>query len=195
MTRTPIDDYLVTVPQPQRGTLDTVRARIRSLLPGATETISYAIPTYDLDGIHAIGFAAFQQHWSLFPYSAHVISAHASDLAHYRHSRGTVQFPADEPVPMALLRRLVDSRLRELSTTWPRTGTARMFYPDGTVKLRGRTKDGKAHGEWRWYRRDGSVMRIGQFTRGVPSGRWTTVDRSGSVVRTSAAPRTFGPED
>lgn len=183
-----IDQYLSGVGEPQRQTLEIMRERIRQLLPFATETVSYGIPTHDLDGVHAIGYAAFTRHCSLFPYSGHVVEAHTADLSRFTSGKGTIQFAVDQPMPLSLLRRLIATRLTQMSTSWPRTGHARMFYADGALKLKGSTRDGKAHGTWQWFRRDGSIMRVGHFTRGVPSGMWSTYDRAGTCVRSSPPP-------
>ena len=185
----PINRYLVSVPQPQRRTLEIVRDRIRSLLPTANETIRYGIPTHDLDGVPAIGYAAFTRHCSLFPYSSHVVTVLAHDLADHPLGRGTIQFPVDNPLQLTLLRRIVAVRLQQMSTSWPRTGHARMFYPDGRLKLKGATRDGKAHGSWTWFRKDGSLMRVGEFTNGLASGSWSTFDRTGALVRTGPPPK------
>ena len=189
MPSNPIDDYLSGVPDPQRTTLEVVRERIRHVLPHASETLSYGIPTHDLDGQHAIGYAALSRHCSLFPYSGHVVAVHSAELAGFTTRTGTIQFPVDEPVSLALLRRLIQTRIQQMSSSWPQTGEARMFYPDGALKLKGPTRTGKAHGTWRWFRRDGSLMRIGHFTRGVPSGEWSTYDRAGACVRISKPPK------
>ncbi len=58
-----------------------------------------------------------------------------------------------------------------------------VFYPDGTVKMRGFILEGEMHGAWEWFRKDGSVMRTGHFERGTQVGAWRTYDRAGRVVK------------
>jgi len=91
-----VDEYLATVPEPARSTLNKVRAAIRSVVPAdATEVISYRIPAFQYKGI-LVWFAAFSDHCSLFP-TASVIKAFKKELKDYLISKGTIQFPVDQP--------------------------------------------------------------------------------------------------
>jgi len=89
-----------------------VRSTIAAAAPGAVETISYAIPTFDLDGRHLVHFAAFTRHLGLYPTAAGV-AAFAAELAPYKSSKGAVQFPLGEPLPLDLIRRIVETRVRQ----------------------------------------------------------------------------------
>jgi uncharacterized protein YdhG (YjbR/CyaY superfamily) len=105
-----IDEYLSSVPEPTRGTLEKVRAAIRSAVPPeATETISYRIPAFDHHGI-LVWFAAFSGHWSLFPTSS-VFEEFKEELKGYSTSRGTIRFPLGKPPPIGLIRRIVRARV------------------------------------------------------------------------------------
>jgi len=64
-----VDEYLAQVPEPERATLQELRATIRALVPDAAETISHQMPTFTYRGRALVGFAAFTNHCSLFPYS------------------------------------------------------------------------------------------------------------------------------
>lgn len=87
-----------------------MRTTIRSVLPAnAVETISYRIPAFKLKKI-VVWYAAFQNHCSLFPGSA-VIESFKDELKGYTISKGTVQFPIAEPLPTALIKKLVRARL------------------------------------------------------------------------------------
>jgi len=109
-----IDDYLSSVPEPAHSTLQKVRAAIRSALPpSATETISYKIPAFR-HGEIVIWFAAFADHCSLFP-TARIIELFKNELAPYTLSKGTVQFPIDQPLPAPLLKKMVKARLVQIS--------------------------------------------------------------------------------
>ena len=111
-TRTPknVDEYLAGVPEPARGTLNTIRAAIRSAMPPeATEGISYGIPTFNYKG-PLVWFAAFSNHCSLFP-SAAVIEAFKDELKGFSTSKGTIHFPTDKPLPTALVKDLVKARI------------------------------------------------------------------------------------
>ena len=108
-----IDEYLAAVPEPARGTLQKVRAAIRSAVPPeAAEAISYRIPTFRYKG-SLVAFAAFSRHCSFFPMSYAVISAFKSDLKTFEVSKGTIRYPLDKPLPAALVKKMVKARIAE----------------------------------------------------------------------------------
>lgn len=108
-----VDEYLAKVPEPARSTLTHIRQVIRSVVPPeATEVISYAIPMFKYNGM-LIGYAAFAKHCSLFPTGSGVIEKFKKELAGYKTSRGTIQFPSDKGFPDALLKKIVKARVKE----------------------------------------------------------------------------------
>jgi uncharacterized protein YdhG (YjbR/CyaY superfamily) len=101
-----IDEYLATVPEPARTTLNTIRATIRSAVPPeATEVISYRIPAFKYKGM-LVCYGAFSDHCSLFPGSG-IIETFADELKRYQISKGTIQFPLDKPLSATLLTKIV----------------------------------------------------------------------------------------
>lgn len=107
-----IDEYLAGVPEPARSTLSKMRAAIRSAVPPeAIETISYRIPAFKHKGV-LVWFAAFSEHCSLFP-TASVIDAFRNELKGFRTSKGTIHFPLDKPLPVALIKKLVKARVAQ----------------------------------------------------------------------------------
>jgi len=107
-----VDEYLAGVPEPARGTLNKIRAAIRSAVPPeATEAISYGIPTFKYKG-PLVWFAAFSNHCSLFP-TASVIEAFKNELKGFSTSKGTIHFPTDKPLPTALVKKLVRARVAQ----------------------------------------------------------------------------------
>jgi uncharacterized protein YdhG (YjbR/CyaY superfamily) len=107
-----VDDYLASVPEPARDTLQRVRLAIRSAMPvEATEIISYGMPAFKYRGT-IVWFAAFSNHCSLFP-GASVIKAFKNELEEFETSKGTIQFPVDKPPAPALLKKMVKARLAE----------------------------------------------------------------------------------
>src|SRR3989454_1288200 len=110
-----IDEYLAGVPEPARGTLNKIRAAIRSAAPPeATETISYGIPAFKHKGV-LVWFAAFAKHCSLFP-TASVIEKFKSELKGFVTSKGTIQFPTDKPLPAALVKKMVKARVAQIES-------------------------------------------------------------------------------
>ena len=107
---TTIDEYIAEFPPATQQVLAEVRALIRAAAPDAVETISYAIPTFDLDGQHLVHFAAYRRHLGFYP-TPGSITAFADELTGYKTSRGTVQFALDQPLPVELIRRMVEYRV------------------------------------------------------------------------------------
>lgn len=108
-----IDEYLAGVPEPARGTLQKVRAAIRSAAPReATEAITYRIPTFKYKG-SLVAFAAFKNHCSLFPMSMAVIAEFKDELKGFHTSKGTIHFPLDKPLPSGLLKKMVKARVAQ----------------------------------------------------------------------------------
>lgn len=109
-----VDEYLAGVPEPARGFLSKMRVAIRSAVPTeATETISYGIPAFKHKRV-LVWFAGFSNHCSLFPTAA-VIQAFKNELKGFSISKGTIHFPLDKPVPTALIKKLVKSRVASQS--------------------------------------------------------------------------------
>jgi len=109
------DEYAAGVPDSARSALKKMRAAIRSAVPReATETISYRIPAFKHNGI-VVWFAAFSDHCSLFPTAA-VIEAFKKQLKGFSTSKGTIHFPLDKPLPVALIKKIVKTRVAQLDT-------------------------------------------------------------------------------
>lgn len=108
-----VEEYLAAVPEPGRSTLKKVWAVIRSVVPAeTTEVISYGIPTFKYKrGLVAI--AAFSNHCSFFPLGASVLDAFKQELEEFRVSKGTLHFPLDKPLPAALLKKIVKTRIAQ----------------------------------------------------------------------------------
>src|SRR5450759_4420542 len=107
-----IDEYIGQFPPETQKLLQEVRALVREGAPGATESISYAIPTFDLNGRHLVHFAGFKHHIGLYPTPLGV-DAFKEELEPYRSGKGSAQFPIDKPLPVDLIRRIVAFRVEE----------------------------------------------------------------------------------
>lgn len=105
--RAEVEAYLAGVPEPARTTLEKLRAIIRAAAPKeATEGLSYRIPAFFFKGA-LLSYAAFKDHCSFFPMGARAIEEFAEELAGYRVTKGTIHFALDEPLPKALITKMV----------------------------------------------------------------------------------------
>jgi len=107
----PITDYIARFPTETQNTLREVRETIRAAAPGATEKIAYGIPTFVLNG-NLVHFAGFAHHVGFYP-TPSGIEHFKSELAGYTQGKGSVQFPLNEPMPLDLIRRIVEFRVEE----------------------------------------------------------------------------------
>jgi uncharacterized protein YdhG (YjbR/CyaY superfamily) len=107
-----IDDYIAGFPPETQAVLWEMRALIRDVAPEATETISYAIPTFDLNGHHLVHFAGFAKHVGFYPVPSGM-EAFKEEFKPYKTGKGSVQFPLGQPLPTDLIRRIVEFRVAE----------------------------------------------------------------------------------
>jgi uncharacterized protein YdhG (YjbR/CyaY superfamily) len=117
-TVTSIDEYIAQFPPEVGRLLQELRLFIAGAAPGATETMSYAIPTFDLNGTHLVHFAGYTGHIGFYPTGSGV-EAFRGELAAYRGGRGTIRFPIGEPLPWDLIRRIVEFRVRAVAARKP----------------------------------------------------------------------------
>jgi uncharacterized protein YdhG (YjbR/CyaY superfamily) len=106
-----VDDYLAALPEEARATLEKIRKTVKAVAPKATEVISYQMPMFKHHGM-LVGFAAFKDHCSFFP-GANPIATHKHELKGYKTSKGTIRFPIGKPLPAALVKKLVKTRIAE----------------------------------------------------------------------------------
>jgi uncharacterized protein YdhG (YjbR/CyaY superfamily) len=112
ISATSIDSYISEFPLATQTALEEVRAVIKQAAPEATETISYAMPTFDLNGHHLVHFAGYARHIGFYPIPSGV-AAFRQELEAYKAGKGSVQFPLNEPMPTDLIRRIVEFRVVE----------------------------------------------------------------------------------
>jgi uncharacterized protein YdhG (YjbR/CyaY superfamily) len=106
-----VNEYLASVPEPARSTLKKVRAAIRSAAPAeATEVISYGMPMFKYKGM-LIGIAAFTKHCSLFLATSSLLKRFKNELSGCQTSKGAIRFPADQPLPASLVKKIVKARV------------------------------------------------------------------------------------
>ena len=108
-----VESYLARCPEPHRTTLEKVRAMIGSVVPKeATEKISYGMPSFQYKG-GLVAYGAFKDHCSFFPMSGRLVEEFADQLKSYKTSKGTIQFPADKPLPAALVKSMVKALIAQ----------------------------------------------------------------------------------
>lgn len=113
MTNKPndIDEYIASFPENIQKLLEQIRSIIQKAAPEAIETISYAMPTFKLNGI-LVHFAAFQNHIGFYALPSGN-EAFQKELSAYKTGKGSIQFPLNEPLPEALITEIVKFRVQE----------------------------------------------------------------------------------
>ena len=111
-----IDAYLKPLSEERRAPLEKLRRTIQSAAPKAEECISYGIPAFRLDGRMLVAFGNASKHFAFYP-GALPVRLHQRELKAYGLSTGTVRFTAENPLPAALVRKLVKSRIAEYATS------------------------------------------------------------------------------
>jgi uncharacterized protein YdhG (YjbR/CyaY superfamily) len=108
-----VSQYIAGFPAETQPALEQLRAVIRASAPGATEKISYGIPTYDLAGRHLVFFAAYPRHIGLYPMTGAVVQALGEELRPFRSGKSSARFPLDRPLPLQLVKKIVERRVAE----------------------------------------------------------------------------------
>ena len=113
-TPTTVSEYMAELPDPQREVLEELRRTINAAAPNAIESIAYQMPALRSSGGHfLVSYAAFKNHYSLFPASDVVVGTLGDELTPYLAGKGTIRFPASRPIPLALVRRIIEVRVAE----------------------------------------------------------------------------------
>lgn len=105
-------------PPEVRERLQQMRETIRQAAPEVVEAIAYGMPTFRLNGKNLVHFAGYAKHIGFYPAPSGIKNFEA-ELAAYPNSKGAVQFPHDRPLPLDLVRRIVEFRVTE-NQTWGR---------------------------------------------------------------------------
>jgi uncharacterized protein YdhG (YjbR/CyaY superfamily) len=113
-TPSTVDEYLAGLPDDRRAVMEGLRRTVKAAAPDAAETIAYQMPALrSHGGQFLVSYAAYKRHYSLFPASGAVVAALGEELTPYLAGKGTIQFPANEPLPLALVTRIVAIRVAE----------------------------------------------------------------------------------
>ena len=109
-----VDAHIEALPEDRRGPMTALREAIRAAAPGADEAISYKMPAFQRGGRFFIGYEAYSRHYSLFGAVGPLTDRLGAEIQPYVTGKGTISFPADRPIPLDLVRRIVEIRLAEL---------------------------------------------------------------------------------
>jgi len=109
-----VDEYIAGFPENIQNILEQIRAVIKQTAPAATESISWEMPAYKLNGKPLVYFAGHKKHLGFYPVPSD-IEALKDELSGYKQSgKGTVQFPYDKPLPLSLIIRIIEYRVTEV---------------------------------------------------------------------------------
>jgi uncharacterized protein YdhG (YjbR/CyaY superfamily) len=158
----PIERYLAAQPEPHQATLRTLRATLRRVLPSATEAMSYAMPTFKVDGTSVLSYAGFLRHCSVFPHGGDALVGLTGGA--YDIDKGTLRFPIDRPLPASVVRTIVAAKLRSITAHDAARGIVREFHPNGALKVKGKRRpNGEKTGIWRTFDRNGVLVNEKQY--------------------------------
>lgn len=110
-TSADVDKFIAAYPKEVQEILNKVRATIRAAAPDAQETINYGIPTFTLNG-NLVHFSALKTHIGFYPTPSGV-EKFKKELSKYEGAKGSVKFPLDQPIPYALITKIVKFRVKE----------------------------------------------------------------------------------
>jgi uncharacterized protein YdhG (YjbR/CyaY superfamily) len=116
-----VETFLAAVPEQQRVALEKLRQTIKSIVPNATESVSYGVPAFKYRDRPLVSYGAAKSHCSFYVQSPAVMDAHKADLVGFNTVKGTVHFAPDRPLPDDLVRKLVLARMAETDAL-PRRG-------------------------------------------------------------------------
>jgi uncharacterized protein YdhG (YjbR/CyaY superfamily) len=111
------DEFLETVPEPEKAAFEHIRQTVRRAVPTAEEATSYGMPAFKYKKRPLLGFSKAKEHLSVFPFSPEAIEAARDSLAGFELSKGTIRFTADHPIPDAALEQVVSHRVKEIDQT------------------------------------------------------------------------------
>jgi uncharacterized protein YdhG (YjbR/CyaY superfamily) len=105
------DEYISLFPDNVQKKLKKLRRHIKQIAVGADERFSYRMPAFFMNG-NLVYFAAFSRHIGFYP-GADCIEKFSDKLSEYKHAKGSIRFPLDEPLPLALIKEMVEYKINE----------------------------------------------------------------------------------
>jgi uncharacterized protein YdhG (YjbR/CyaY superfamily) len=109
-----IDEYIGSFPHEVQQILNNVRKVVNEAAPEAVEAISYGMPTLKLRGKNLVHFAAYKQYIGFYPTPSGTEKFQA-EITPYAHSKGSIHFTLDKPIPYDLIEKITKFRASEIS--------------------------------------------------------------------------------
>jgi uncharacterized protein YdhG (YjbR/CyaY superfamily) len=108
-----VDAHIARLDEPKRSVMNQLRELMTSSVPDATEVIAYKMPSLRLGGRYFMSYEAFRDHYSVFPGTYLMTMELGDEIEPYMKGKGTLQFSAKEPLPVDLIRKVIQTRLRD----------------------------------------------------------------------------------
>jgi uncharacterized protein YdhG (YjbR/CyaY superfamily) len=109
-----VDRFIAALPPERRAWMETMRQTIQAAAPEAVEWFSYGMPGFKYRGRPLAYYSAWKNHYGYYAASGEIIAANAGALQGLATSKGTIQFPLEKPVPVALVKKMVKARIQEI---------------------------------------------------------------------------------
>lgn len=106
-----VPEYIQAAAKEARPKLRSMRATIRKAAPGAIEGLKWGMPSFSYRRV-LVTYAAFRNHIGFYP-TPSAVRAFAKDLTRFKTASGSIQFSLEKPLPLALIRRITQFRVRE----------------------------------------------------------------------------------
>lgn len=111
-----VGDYLNGCTPEQKAMFKKIKKMVHEIVPGATERVSYGIPTFEYKKKYLLYFGAFKNHMSLFPASDDMIEALGESVGKFRSAKGTLRFTHEQPIPDDVIEAIIRFRLANISS-------------------------------------------------------------------------------
>lgn len=107
-----VEEYIAQAPEAVREKLEEMRACLQAVTPGATESLKWGIPAFSYERI-LFTYAGFKRHIGFYP-TPDAVVAFEKELAGYKTAKGSIQFPLEKALPLALIRKIARFRVKEV---------------------------------------------------------------------------------
>jgi uncharacterized protein YdhG (YjbR/CyaY superfamily) len=106
-----IEEYILAAPEEAGEKLWQIHQTIRAAAPGAAESLKWSMPSYSYQRI-LVTFAVFKKHIGFYP-TPSAVESFSKELSKFKTAKGSIQFPLDQKLPLALIHRITQFRAKE----------------------------------------------------------------------------------